>query len=88
MLPEIAVGRTGHAIEEVPWVVYFRMEFADCVSDCERRYSNSICETAYVSATRKAIRVRGLPYMTSAVGGGRGVPEKQTKGTKSADLCT
>ena len=29
---------------------------------------------------------RGLPYMTSAVGGGRGVPKKQTKGTKSADL--
>ena len=28
----------------------------------------------------------GLPYMTSAVGGGRGVPKKQTKGTKSDDL--
>ena len=29
---------------------------------------------------------RGLPYMTSAVGGGSGVPKKQTKGTKSVDL--
>ena len=32
------------------------------------------------------IIIRGLPYMTSAVGGGRGVPKKQKKGTKSADL--
>ena len=31
---------------------------------------------------------KGLPYMTSAVGWGRGVPKKQTKGTKSADFCT
>ena len=31
--------------------------------------------------------VRGLPYMTSAVGGGRWVPKKQMKGTKSADYC-
>ena len=30
--------------------------------------------------------VMGLPYMTSAVGGGRGVPKKQMRGTKSADL--
>ena len=30
--------------------------------------------------------IRGLPYMTPAVGGGRWVPQKQTKGTKSADL--
>ena len=30
------------------------------------------------------ILLRGLPYMTSAVGGG--VPKKQTKGTKSTDL--
>ena len=30
--------------------------------------------------------IRGLPYMTSAVGGGKGVPKKQTKGTKSDDL--
>ena len=32
------------------------------------------------------IIIRGLPYMTSAVGGGRGVPKKQKKGTKSAEL--
>ena len=31
-------------------------------------------------------RKRGLPYMTSAVGWGRGVPKKKSKGTKSADL--
>ena len=39
--------------------------------------------------TRKLIMFHtfgGLPYMTSAMGGGRGVPKKQTKGTKSADL--
>ena len=30
--------------------------------------------------------IRGLPYMTSAVGGGEGDPKKQTKGTKSDDL--
>ena len=28
----------------------------------------------------------GLPHMTSAVGGGRKVPKKRTKGTKSAAL--
>ena len=28
----------------------------------------------------------GLPYMTSAVGGGRGVPKKQTKGRKYTDF--
>ena len=30
--------------------------------------------------------VMGLPYMMSGVGGGRGVPKKQMRGTKSADL--
>ena len=35
---------------------------------------------------RKAKEVGGLPYMTSTVGGGRGVTKKQTKVTKSADL--
>ena len=32
--------------------------------------------------------LRGLPYMTSAMGGGRGVPKKQTKGTKLREFCT
>ena len=30
--------------------------------------------------------LRGLPYMMSAVGGGRGVPKNETKRKKSADL--
>ena len=38
------------------------------------------------SASGADDRVGGLPYMTSAVGGGRGIPKKQMKGTKSADL--
>ena len=32
------------------------------------------------------IMIRGLPYMMSAVGGGRGVPKKQAKETQSVDL--
>ena len=51
---------------------------------------NSVKESKYAgntSAERSGIHVSGLPYMTSAVGGW-GVPKKQTKGTKSADLCT
>ena len=34
------------------------------------------------------ISPRGLPNMTSAVGGGRWVPKKQTKGTKLREFCT
>ena len=34
----------------------------------------------------RASEQRGLPYMTSALEGGRGVPKQQTKGTKSADF--
>ena len=37
---------------------------------------------AIVKGTDRCFCLRGLPYMTSAVGGGMGVPKKQTKETK------
>ena len=42
--------------------------------------------TLFLAAIHTTLLIRGLPYMMSAVGEGRGVPKKQTKGTKSADL--
>ena len=42
--------------------------------------------TLFLAAIHTTLLKRGLPYMMSAVGEGRGVPKKQTKGTKSADL--
>ena len=47
---------------------------------------SSFTTEAEAAAAVVVALLRGLHYITSAVGGGRGVPKKQTKGTKSADL--
>ena len=81
-------GRVIHATYPLLW--YYEILYVQTRSSGAETTSFVIRRSARPDLISSDEHDRGLPYMTSALGGGglqRGVPKKQTEKTKSADFC-
>ena len=66
-----------------------RLRHVEClIAVVQRRHGRAVAALGHRRTEIAVVPTEGpgLPFMTSAVGGGRVVPKKQTKGTKAADL--